>query len=133
LQRLGHTNTNATLFGMMDNLSYTYDSGNKLTKVDDTSGKGEGFKDVSGSDYTYDANGNMISDNNKGISSISYNHLNLPIQVLFPSQMASISYVYNATGVKFQVLLSLLQPQSMPEIMCMKKEFYNSLTIQKDT
>jgi hypothetical protein len=100
LQRQGHTNAAATLFGMMDNLSYTYDSGNKLTKVDDTSGKGEGFKDVSGTDYTYDANGNMITDGNKGISSIIYNHLNLPTSVGFAGQQAAISYVYDATGVK---------------------------------
>ena len=100
LQRQGHTNATATLFGMMDNLSYTYDSGNKLTKVDDASGRTEGFKDVSGTDYTYDVNGNIISDNNKGIATISYNYLNLPTYVSFPSQQASISYVYDAMGIK---------------------------------
>jgi hypothetical protein len=29
-------------------------------------------------DYSYDANGNLTLDNNKAISSITYNHLNLP-------------------------------------------------------
>jgi RHS repeat-associated protein len=41
----------------------------------------------------------MISDNNKGISSISYNHLNFPTQVTF-SNGGYISYKYDATGVK---------------------------------
>jgi RHS repeat-associated protein len=100
LQRRGAINSSATLFDLMDNLSYTYDSGNKLIQVDDSSGVSEGFKDVSGTDYTYDENGNMVSDNNKGISSISYNHLNLPTSVGFAGQQAAISYVYDATGVK---------------------------------
>ena len=44
--------------------------------------------------------GNIISDNNKGISCITYNHLNLPTLISFPSQSAVIEYVYDATGVK---------------------------------
>ena len=54
----------------------------------------EGFKDgnTSGNDYTYDANGNMITDANKDITNISYNHLNLPTQVTFTGQ-GSIAYV----------------------------------------
>jgi len=35
---------------------------------------------------------------NKGITAISYNHLNLPIQVSFGSN--NISYIYDATGTK---------------------------------
>lgn len=101
LQRQGHTDTNATLFGLMDDLSYSYDSGNKLISVDDSSGKTTGFKDVSGIDYTYDANGNLLTDNNKGISNISYNHLNLPSQVSF-SNGGYITYKYDATGVKLR-------------------------------
>ena len=35
------------------------------------------FKDVAGAtDYSYDVNGNMTLDNNKGITQITYNHLN---------------------------------------------------------
>ena len=33
--------------------------------------------------YTYDANGNMTRDLNKGISNISYNLLNLPGEITF--------------------------------------------------
>ena len=32
----------------------------------------------SNTDYDYDLNGNLTLDNNKAISSIVYNHLNLP-------------------------------------------------------
>ena len=31
-------------------------------------------------DYTYDTNGNMVSDANKEVN-ITYNHLNLPVEI----------------------------------------------------
>ena len=63
----------------MDQLSYAY-TGNQLQSVDDAAHANFGFKGTSAA-YTYDANGNMLTDSGKGISSISYNHLNLPTQV----------------------------------------------------
>ena len=108
LQRKGHTNALGTTFGIMDNLNYTYDSGNKLIKVSDSGHITYGFKDGANTttEYNYDANGNMVSDSNKGIGAISYNHLNLPTQVSFPSQLASINYIYDATGVKQRKVVS---------------------------
>jgi RHS repeat-associated protein len=50
-------------------------------------------------DYTYDANGNMQLDNNKGISSITYNHLNLPEQITVTGK-GNILYTYDAGGNK---------------------------------
>ena len=102
LQRQGHTNAAATIFGMMDNLSYTYNSGNKLTQVDDLSGSNEGFKNGTnlGSDYTYDNNGNVISNINKRITDIQYNHLNLPVEIEFNNGEKYINYTYDASGVK---------------------------------
>lgn len=100
LIRTGNYDVNATTFGTMDNLLYTY-FGNRLTKVEDSSGSAEGFKDgnITGDDYSYDANGNMTKDLNKGIASdISYNHLNLPTQIALGT--GNIQYVYDATGVK---------------------------------
>jgi len=106
LNRKGHTNAAATTFGVMDNLTYTYannNTSNKLVQVTDaiigTAGEG-GFKDgnKTGNDYTYDVNGNMTKDDNKGITNITYNHLNLPTQVTMTS--GTISYIYDATGVK---------------------------------
>jgi RHS repeat-associated protein len=79
-----------------------------LLKVVDLSNSHEGFKDDvtavneeddTTDDYLYDANGNMIQDQNKHITSILYNHLNLPIKVSFDTG-SYITYLYNATGVK---------------------------------
>ncbi|WP_417940954.1 DUF6443 domain-containing protein [Flavobacterium sp. RS13.1] len=100
LLRNGYTNSGATNLGIMDNLSYTYDGGNKLFKVKDTSGSTEGFNDGADSsqEYGYDANGNMISDSNKAITAISYNHLNLPVDITIAG--STIHYDYDATGAK---------------------------------
>ena len=88
----------------MDLLAYTYDQGNKLLKVTDTGNKTYGFKDGTNTndDFEYDDNGNMIIDRNKGISSITYNHLNLPKTVSISNSegTGTISYIYDATGAK---------------------------------
>ncbi len=108
LTRGGHTNSGATTFGAMDNLIYTYQANsNKLIKVLDNSNSIYGFKDGinTGDDYTYDVNGNMLTDANKGISTnIAYNHLNLPTQVVLGG--GNISYIYDATGVKLKKIVS---------------------------
>jgi RHS repeat-associated protein len=100
LLRNGHTDANASIFGTMDNLAYTYDSGNKLLKVVDNSGVTEGFKEVNTivDDYTYDANGNIKTDVNKSITAITYNHLNLPVDISISG--GTIHYDYDAKGVK---------------------------------
>ena len=105
LQRQGHTNVGATLFGLMDDLSYTYDSGNKLVQVDEAAENSTGFKDVTGVDFTYDVNGNMITDGNKGILSIQYNHLNLPTKV-FMNSGRYIDYKYDAAGMKLEKIVT---------------------------
>lgn len=104
--------TNPSDFGVMDDLTYTYDSGNKLMKVSDAAPVDSfGFKDDAintvadvQDDYSYDDNGNMITDANKGIIDIKYNHLNLPIKITFNS--GSIEYLYDATGVKQQKIVN---------------------------
>ncbi|WP_315817065.1 hypothetical protein [Paraflavitalea speifideaquila] len=60
-----------------------------------------GTKTDSTVDYTYDPNGNLVSDANKNISSITYNHLNLP-QIMQVSGKGSIEYVYDAFGGKLK-------------------------------
>ncbi|MFD2565926.1 RHS repeat domain-containing protein [Pseudotenacibaculum haliotis] len=108
LQRQGHTNSAATSFGVMDDLTYSYD-GNKLLRVADAALIDQfGFKDDAvdttpdnGDDYAYDANGNMTRDDNKGITNITYNHLNLPEQVTFANG-GHIIYKYDATGEKLR-------------------------------
>ncbi|MEP3383934.1 MAG: RHS repeat-associated core domain-containing protein, partial [Flavobacteriaceae bacterium] len=112
LKREGWTSASPSLanntgFGTMDDLVYDYDSGNKLTNVaDNNASDSYGFVDVNGSgtEYTYDANGNMTRDDNKGITSITYNHLNLPQQVSFGGN--NIQYVYAADGTKLKKTVS---------------------------
>lgn len=100
-----------TSFGLMDDLSYTYGAGgnNRLTKVEDaiSSTFGKQFIDGSntGDDYSYDANGNLIADENKQMN-IEYNHLNKPVRITFTGGAnvgGTIDYLYNATGTKLQI------------------------------
>lgn len=105
LVRFGNLDYNATTFGKMDELTYTYDNGNKIVKVEDLSTSNEGFKNGSttAKEYDYDLNGNLITDLNKGIGTSStqgifYNHLNLPVKIILTA--GTIDYVYDANGIK---------------------------------
>jgi RHS repeat-associated protein len=99
-------------FIQIDNLNYSYktNSPNQLAKVDDISSPSNstlGFKNGSNTDddYSYDANGNMTIDKNKGITTaIKYNHLNLPTEIIFApaTPVKKINYLYSATGEKLQ-------------------------------
>ena len=51
------------------------------------------------SDYTYDNNGSLVVDNNKGITSINYNYLNLPQNIPINGK-GNIAYIYDAAGNK---------------------------------
>ena len=84
---------------VIDDLNYTYSSNsNKLTAVDDTAPNEGGLDDYyPGTDYTYDAMGNMTSDANKQITDIFYNEMQLVDEFLFLDQ-TSISYIYDAVG-----------------------------------
>lgn len=99
LQRKGHNGT-SVISGFMDDLTYDYDNGNKLLAVNDSGDGVYGFKNGVNltTEYVYDVNGNMTRDDNKGITTITYNHLNLPTQVTIGGQ--NIDYIYDATGVK---------------------------------
>ena len=54
-------------------------------------------------EYSYDANGNLTKDLNKGISGITYNFLNLPNAVTF-SDGSTITYTYGADGTKLRTV-----------------------------
>ncbi len=92
----------------IDSLTYTYNSNsNRLLKVRDlisADNKLGDFHDGSNgaaNDYTYDVNGNLNKDLNKNISSITYNHLNLP-QVITVTGKGTITYTYDAAGSKLR-------------------------------
>ncbi|WP_299190297.1 DUF6443 domain-containing protein [uncultured Aquimarina sp.] len=111
ISRNGRPNGSTT---RIDELYYTY-SNNKLEKVREavtSVHKNEGFIDGTNTnnDYVYDANGNMTIDRNKGITGITYNHLNLPTAVAINDQTQSntgnISYIYSATGTKLKKIVS---------------------------
>lgn len=50
--------------------------------------------------YSYNFNGNLVSDTKKGLTNILYNELNLPSTVNAAGK--TISYVYDAVGVKLE-------------------------------
>lgn len=102
--------------GWMDDLVYTYVSGNKLGKVTDNGDDYKGFIDGAntGDDYTYDQNGNMITDQNKGITTaITYNHLNLP--QLIAKAGNTIKYAYDATGRKISQVTTFGSEQKLTD------------------
>lgn len=92
----------------IDQLKYNYTSySNKLLSVYDTvndpSLKLGDFKDGTnvGNDYTYDVNGNLTKDLNKGIDTILYTHLNTPYEVRMPGK-GKILYTYDNLGTKWK-------------------------------
>ena len=60
---------------------------------------------------TYDANGNMTSDKNKGITSITYNTINQPQKITF-SDGKTTEYVYSYDGTKLQTKHTTPVPQT---------------------
>ena len=99
LQRYGN--------GLIDDLTYSY-NGNQLTQVEDATGNSAGFNNgaSTANEYTYDYNGNLTKDSNKGISNISWNSLNLPNVVTFEDG-STITYSYAADGTKLRTVHSI--------------------------
>ncbi|MDE1191192.1 MAG: DUF6443 domain-containing protein [Arachidicoccus sp.] len=99
---------------IIDDLIYTYRKGglsNKLSSVADgiinnASERLGDFQDghQGDDDYDYDPNGNLTKDLNKNITSISYNVLNLPIDIKVGDNGSTgiIHYIYDAAGNKLQ-------------------------------
>ena len=112
IKRLKRTALMGGSLQIIDSLRYGYVSGNKLTNVYDNSGYYDknannpdyGFSELIHStgitEYTYDANGNMTTDLNKGITGITYNYLNKPTAVTLSA--GTINYTYDAVGTKLK-------------------------------
>jgi RHS repeat-associated protein len=120
-----------TQYGPMDQLQYTY-NGNQLTSVTDsapntTSTEG-GFIDgnTNGYDYSYDANGNLTVDNNKSITGVTYNYLNLPILVT-KSSGEKIQYTYDATGIKLNQTVTQIDPNDPNNLITTKTEYSSGM------
>jgi len=92
---------------LIDQLTYSYQTtSNKLSQVGDAANDSLSqlgdfhYKGTKlSTDYAYDGNGNLISDNNKAIDSIIYNYLNLP-QKVHVNGKGNILYTYDAAGAK---------------------------------
>ena len=104
---------------MIDNLTLTL-NGNQLNRVDDAvtaSAYNGGFEFKNGAnaadEYSYDANGNLTKDLNKGISGITYNFLNLPNVVTF-SDGSTITYTYGADGTKLRTVHKIGSTTTLP-------------------
>jgi RHS repeat-associated protein len=99
-------------YGPLDQLRYAY-LGNRLQAVDDevvTAGNNGDFEDNDKkydglkAEFGYDANGNRIADQNKGITDIVYNHLNLPQFITFRDK-GTLEFLYSASGVKLRKMV----------------------------
>ena len=103
-------------YGTIDDLTYSYE-GNQVVKIDDAADESPSysgamhFRDAANeeTEYTYDANGNMLTDSNKGITSIDYNVLDLPQciktrpRIIFKENAGNaIYYTYSADGTKLR-------------------------------
>jgi RHS repeat-associated protein len=86
----------------MDDLTFFYKPhSNQLERVEDNvpdHGLNDFVNRNSGStDYSYSANGNLVSDLNKGIMNIDYSELDLPLYVHNPGK-GDINNMYDAAG-----------------------------------
>jgi RHS repeat-associated protein len=99
LSRNGWRSNNS--FGLVDNLGYAYQTNsNKIQSVNDNSGETASFSDATGAtDYTYNLDGSLASDANKGIT-IEYNYLKLPRRIVKGSTV--ILNEYDAMGKKLK-------------------------------
>ncbi len=98
MQRFSQSNA------LIDYLYYNY-KGNQVTYIRDASGNDEGYKKNSTTtNYSYDANGNMIQDKLKLIDKITYNYLNLPDTIFFTTGQR-VKYIYSATGQKLRKIV----------------------------
>ena len=93
----------SSLKGIVDNLSMTYD-GNMLASVSDSApapsvtGSADFRDGVSEAvEYTYDRNGNMTSDLNRRISSVSYNRQNRPARIKHSGGTETFTYLPDGT------------------------------------
>lgn len=94
---------NGTSANEVDNLTFEYENSNlsnRISTIYDNAQNASGYPAVMvPQPMTYDANGNMKTMPDKGITSpIAYNYLNLPQVIIKNNQ--PVTYTYRADGVK---------------------------------
>jgi RHS repeat-associated protein len=106
LKRYSNPPTGSTTAQKIDDLEYNYENAgysNKLNKITlpvAEINNPSGYNALQNA-ISYDANGNMINQFDKNISSISYNFLNLPTEIVLPNS-EKINYFYGADGTKIK-------------------------------
>lgn len=132
-----HKGSKAGNSSVIDKLTYEYMPGtNKLAKVTDTAAATSRLGDFNdgnktGNDYDYDVNGNLLSDKNKGISGILYNHLNLPYEIRMAGK-GKITYTYDNLGTKWKkvVVDSTANPAKTTTWVYLKNFVYKNDTLE---
>ncbi|WP_142686614.1 DUF6443 domain-containing protein, partial [Chitinophaga polysaccharea] len=133
-----------TTSAIIDDMHYRYaDSSNQLKSVWDGSNDVNSvlgdFKEPAANntanrsqdlaDYAFDVNGNMISDKNKVMDSIVYNHLNLPERIVIPNK-GIIEYQYDAIGNKLKKTVTDNTPATSKKTVT---DYFNGPVYQNDT
>jgi RHS repeat-associated protein len=115
LSRLARRSSDTDIV-VFDSLSYTYD-GNRLKNVSDAISGQNDLKDFPGGGFQgaetffYDANGNMNSDNVRGIQ-LTYNHMNMPTTILSSEGHIENTYSWDGSKRRRRVLDQYQQLQS---------------------
>ena len=112
---------------MLHNMFRSSYEGNQVVKIDDAADESPNysgamhFRDAANeeTEYTYDANGNMLTDSNKGITSIEYNVLDLPQCInIKPNVLGNsdnnVCYTYSADGTKLRSTYKKGNSQVLP-------------------
>jgi RHS repeat-associated protein len=115
LSRLARRSSDTDIV-VFDSLSYTYD-GNRLKNVSDAISGQNDLKDFPGGGsqgtetFFYDSNGNMNSDNVRGIQ-LTYNHMNMPTTILSSEGHIENTYSWDGSKRRRRVLDQYQQLQS---------------------
>lgn len=104
LQRYGRGNAGS--FGLIDDLNYNM-NGNQIRSITDKATRllyagSFDFKQTSTDEYAYDANGGLVSDPNKGITSVSYDNLGYPKSISYKNGNGT-NFCYSSMGEKLSV------------------------------
>ncbi|RFS19130.1 hypothetical protein DVR12_25325 [Chitinophaga silvatica] len=129
---------------IIDNLTFkNYDYSNQLRYATDASNdfssKMGDFKEPVGNgiantasnipDYTYDQNGNLASDANKGIASVLYNEQHLPYKITVTGK-GTIEYLYDASGKKLRKIVTDITRQPARVI---NTDYIGNMVFKNDT